>query len=598
MKASAEREEIEEIRRRLDAVALVSEVVPLKKAGKSYKGRCPFHNEKTPSFYLNPTTGLYKCFGCGKAGDVFRFVMEIHNMTFPEALDHLARRAGVTRRRHKKTPANDKRARMRQACEEAAAYYEKALAAKAGEAARAYLADRGVLQETARRFRLGFAPRQGRALAAHLAKKKIPLEIAAAAGLVRPQKHGKGWYDFFRGRLVFPIRDVLGGVVGFGGRTIAPEDKGPKYINTAETEVYRKSAILYGLHEGRDAIAASRRAVLVEGYLDVLLLHQAGLEEAVAPLGTAFTEEQARELRRRAEAVVVLLDADAAGDRAAARAIELCMAAGLEVRVARLAAGKDPADLVASGAFDEVRAAIDKASDAAKFLLTHVVRPDGTAVGRARAAEEMARLLAGIDDPLVRDAQVRDTALELGLGEEALRDRVAHLRRRGGVSGRGDDAPRGEVAASAPPVEARAVRLAALDAAARQYAADARLAPEDFSDPTLAAIFAAILAASEAGEAIAGDLGGRLSEEAVERFAELLARDEPTGDVRAPGTDHGTEGGREAEDAVRRMREMVRRIKRRRIDEAIRAERDPVRIAELVAEKRRLLAGGEEGPRT
>jgi DNA primase len=316
----------------VDIVALVSEHVPLKKTGSTYKGLCPFHEEKTPSFNVHPGKGIFHCFGCGRGGDLFKFLMLHQNMPFPEAVRFLAGKAGVSLpEASPPSPADDAEARARKGIREinalAAVFYRDTLASKAGALARKYLEDRGISRESIEAFGLGLAPAGWRNTLEYLGRRGVSPQKAVAAGLAKPRSGREGHYDVFRGRIVFPIRTPDGAVVGFGGRTFEEaeekqkDETAPKYLNSPDTVVFKKNQILYGFPESREEIRRGRAALLVEGYFDVIALHQHGFKNAVASMGTALTADHVKLLRKEGfcETLILCFDPDAAGEGAARR---------------------------------------------------------------------------------------------------------------------------------------------------------------------------------------------------------------------------------------------------------------------------------------
>lgn len=360
-----DRSVVDQVRQRTDLVELVGQYMPLRRAGMNWIARCPFHEERTPSFNVNAERGFYFCFGCKASGDALKFYEQIEGVNFVEALRALAEKAGVElpETRDPERIAEDRRQRdlgerLAAACELAAAYYERCLAeAPYSELARDVLSERGIADEVAARFRLGYAPARWDGLAEHLKAQKVSPADAELAGLLMPGRNG-GWYDRFRHRLMFPVVDRAGRVVAFSGRVLpvtedmpeglVPEDAG-KYINSPETPLYKKSELLYGLGSARTTMRQKAEAILVEGNFDVVQMHQHGFTETVAPLGTSFTEAQARLLRRFAENIVLLFDGDEAGRKATAAAYSVCAEVGLAARVGVLPAKMDPDSYLRSG---------------------------------------------------------------------------------------------------------------------------------------------------------------------------------------------------------------------------------------------------------
>ncbi len=358
----------EEIRRRIDVIAYISRYVPLQRSGRRFRGRCPFHQERHPSFYVDPASGVWKCFGCGAGGDLFSFVQRVQNCTFVEAAEQLAMEAGVEWR----PAARDQQGRsVRQAVyranELALRFFVEQLAGPEGEAAREYLHTRGIDDSTAERFELGYAPPDGQSLQRYLASRGLTRDLIAKAGLVNAAGR-----DMFSERVIFAVRDVTGRVVGFGGRALH-EDEPAKYINSPDTPVFRKGETLYALHLARAAAAEAGRLVIVEGYTDVIAAHKAGMEYVVACLGTALTADHLRLASRYTDEIVLAYDADTAGLKAALRDVGMFEACAAEVKIALLPEGHDPDTLVRAGgakAFEEV---LDGACSAVEFRLQQVL---------------------------------------------------------------------------------------------------------------------------------------------------------------------------------------------------------------------------------
>jgi DNA primase len=362
-------DERDEIRSRIDIVDLITrDGVRLKKSGKNHTGLCPFHNEKRPSFSVSSETGRYKCFSCGESGDVFTWVMKRQNVDFGEALRILAREANVTLRRGADEPRTDRE--LHQTLMDAALDFYREQFARS-TVAQEYCARRGLDAETLEAWQIGYAPDVGEALAVYLRKKNLPLAEAKTLFLVDQDSQG-GYFDKFRGRLIFPIRDEKGALVAFGGRLLG--DGHPKYINSGDTPLYRKSRVLYGMYRARDTLNKTRRAVLCEGYLDVIACHRAGVTSALASLGTSLAEDHARLLKRWCDEVVILYDSDPAGQKAAARAVEILRPEGLRVRVALMPAGDDPDTLLKSSGPDAVRRAVEGGLSPVDYRLQAIER--------------------------------------------------------------------------------------------------------------------------------------------------------------------------------------------------------------------------------
>ncbi len=399
-------EKREEILRSTSIVDLVGERVQLRAAGREFVGLCPFHGEKTPSFYVNPEKGLYHCHGCGAGGDAIKFLMGVGGLTFPDALESLARRSGIVLEEEDPHAARESahRRRLLDALFWAAGRYRAAFRAPMGKIALDYMRSRGFTDATLDTFGIGWAPAGWDNLVERARKDGIDLPILEEVGLISPRtKGGEGWYDFFRERVLFPIADEAGRVVGFGGRLLEGKEK--KYINSRHTPVYNKSRVLYGLDLAR-ASAAKAGLVIVEGYVDAMALHQAGRPNVVASLGTAFTEHQADLVKRsvREHPVTLLFDSDSAGEKAAERGIENFLARDLAVRVATLPGGLDPDEFVHQqgvAAFDRL---VESAEDFLDFKIRVVgERCDlGSLDGQAAAIDAVLATVARLANPIKR----------------------------------------------------------------------------------------------------------------------------------------------------------------------------------------------------
>ena len=426
------RDDIDKVRQATDLVDLVASVTKVKRSGRSFMAICPFHEEKSPSLSLDPGRGLYHCFGCGKGGDVFTFLSEIQGLDFNEAVEELARRAGIQvtsdadadRRRGRRNSLHDA---VRRAIE---VYHTRLRTGPDAGPARAYLRGRGYDGDVVDDYRIGFAPDTWDTLVGELRAGGIDDRTMVDAGLARRGRGGKV-YDYFRGRVVFPIHDVRGEPVGFGGRIL--EGDGAKYVNSPDSVIYNKSRLLYGLDRARGAISRSNQSVVVEGYTDVIALHAAGIPEAVATCGTALTDEHFDLLRRFADRVVLAFDADSAGTEAARRTAELDapVRLDLDMRVAVMPDGGDPADIVQAGRIEEVRKAIADARPLLQFRLEREVagldltEPEG----RARALHAAASQLTRVSDLIARREYERFIARLVGVDLETVQAAAASERR-------------------------------------------------------------------------------------------------------------------------------------------------------------------------
>lgn len=419
---------VREVRERAAILDVVSDYVGLKKAGANYLGLCPFHSEKTPSFTVNPGKGMFYCFGCGAGGDVVGFVMRIEGLSFPEALRILARRVGVEIRErpltsHEKLLA-DERDALYQIHETASRFYERILSDEpAGERCRAYLEKRGVDREAIRAYRLGFAPDAWDSLARYLERKKIPLEAAEKAGLLRQRERG-GYYDGFRNRLLFPITDIQGRPIGFGGRVL--DDSLPKYLNSPESPIYRKSDVLFGLGTAKHAIREKGSVFIVEGYFDHLALFRAGIHNVVATCGTALTVSHLKTVRRFADTAYLLFDGDSAGKKATVRSMDLFLEESFPARVVRLPEGEDPDTYLAKYGTEPFAAAVAAAQPIFEFFFRELCRQIDIAGvgGKITVIDEVTPRLRKIADGVERDLYVREIARFLAVEERDVRRKL------------------------------------------------------------------------------------------------------------------------------------------------------------------------------
>lgn len=426
--------DIDEIKSRLNIVEIISERIPVKKAGRNFKALCPFHGEKTPSFVISPDRQSFRCFGCGKGGSAFDFLMLYDHVDFSEALETLAERAGVKlEHRPTDTPQAQLKQKIYEANHLASEYYHYLLTKhNVGESARMYLKNRGVSDKSIKTFTLGYSANDWDGLLTYLRKKGYDDKLLETAGLVIPGS--RGHYDRFRGRVMFTLKDHRGNVVGFAGRVMDPNAKEAKYINTSETPVYTKSKVLYGLDVTRDAIQKANEAVVMEGELDVISSFQAGISNVVAIKGSAVTEEHARLLRRYTERLVFALDSDIAGDAAARRGIDIAEHSGFDMRVVEMPAGKDPDE-----AARENPALLKKAIKQAVpiydyFLSSSMKRFDATSsFGKKKISEELLPVLVKIENPIVQGHYVRAVAAALSLSDETIQDGLVRLRSAKGV---------------------------------------------------------------------------------------------------------------------------------------------------------------------
>ena len=417
---------LEDIRTRSDVVEVIGAYIQLKRTGNTLRALCPFHKEKTPSFHVNPQRQIFHCFGCGEGGDVFKFVMKYENVDFAAAVRLLAQRAGVRldfdKTKRSSESGVDKDALFRIHEDVALLYHRFLLDEKHGMAARGYLASRELSLETAKDFLIGYAPDRWDTLLLWAEQKKISVKLLEAAGLVLA-KDGGGHYDRFRNRLMFSIRDELGRVIAFSGRVMDPQDKTAKYVNSPETGLFRKGRVLFALDRSRRAIADVHRAILCEGQIDCIRCHLAGFTNVVASQGTALTDEHARLLKRYADEVLIVLDADTAGQNAALRAAEVLLAAGLSISIVALPPGEDPDTLIRKQGGAGFQRVLDGAVSALDFL-ARLLQARGelaSEAGRTRSAHTMLELITRTPTAVQRDLLLRRAAELLHVSEAALR---------------------------------------------------------------------------------------------------------------------------------------------------------------------------------
>ncbi len=416
-------EKIAEIRHRASIVEVISDYVPLKKAGRNHMGLCPFHSEKTPSFTVSEEKGIYHCFGCHAGGSVFHFLMQYDQLSFPESVQQVAKRYGITVETDARTgyaQPTGEREKLYRVNEQAAANYHKILFSHPeGRRALEYLKARGVDEATARKYRLGYAPQTGSGLLALAKKENFSLNDALRLGLIG-QRGTQQFYEKFFARVIFPIVNPAGKVVGFGGRVL--HQGLPKYLNSSETPLFHKGSTLYGLYQAKEGIRQADRVVVVEGYLDAIALAQFGVTYSVATLGTALTAEHVRALSRYTKNIIALFDGDEAGLKAAARSFEIFIEAGMLGRAACLPNGEDPDTFVRSHGKAALEAVLERAVPLADYYFSWLEQRHGkTLEGKSQIASEISRLLAKVTNAFEVDLLVRRAVDRLGIREESLR---------------------------------------------------------------------------------------------------------------------------------------------------------------------------------
>lgn len=527
--------QIDEIKRRIEILDLVSDYVTLRKSGRNYKGLCPFHTEKSPSFMVNPERGIFKCFGCGKGGDIFKFLEEVEGYDFSESLKVLAKRAGVELKSYQPTAKAKERERVLAAQALAAKFYQTVLLEHStGKVALEYLKKRGLKLSTIKEWGLGYAPNQWELVTKALGAKGYLAAEIVATGLGVPSEKTNRPYDRFRGRIMFPIRDITGRVIGFSGRILGAGE--PKYMNSPDSLVYQKSKILYGMDLAKNDIKKQNLAVLVEGNLDVISSHQAGVKNVVAPMGTALTLDQVSQLMRFAETAALAFDTDLAGDAATRRGIELADDAGLNIRIVHLL-GKDPDEMIQESV-EGWREAVGRATPIYDFYLESAfAKADASSPeGKRKIAREVLPVLRKISDPVLRGHYVKLAAGRLLLEEKYLeqalnRERVA-------------ERPQ----TSAEKIDSRKSRQYLLEEEVVRLTLELReratlLIPDDFTDEKIGKIYRALIKAFPESEDVdASGLTGKvkfdtpsfvetLPSEVIDLFDEIALKLRPEEDL-------------------------------------------------------------------
>jgi DNA primase len=427
-------ETVEQVAAASDIVAVISSYFPLKRAGTEFRALCPFHQERTPSFFVNPSKQSYYCHGCGAGGAVFQFLMQYENIDFPEAVRRLASRAGIAIIVEELSEEEEAKQSLRKRLlrlhfEASAWYHSNLLRTKAAAHARSYLQSRGVNIETAKRWQIGYAPKTWDSLVHWATSSRFTREELMASGLAKPREEGNPRsriYDRFRDRLMFPIHNDFGEVVAFSGRILDPNASGGKYVNSPETPLFSKGNLLFGLHQSKRFIANARQGIVLEGQLDLITTFEAGIQNVVAPQGTALTARQAALLHRFADEVVLFFDADAAGQKAAERALEVLFASGLQVKMGEMPPGEDPDSLIRKSGSDAFRARVDSAEDFFDFQVNHKLSAteSKTTAGRVAFARKMSQFISVVPDLILRDTLISRLSVRLTIPRETLQQMV------------------------------------------------------------------------------------------------------------------------------------------------------------------------------
>lgn len=592
---------VQQVRDRADIVDLLSEYLQLKRAGKDFKALCPFHTEKTPSFYVVPAKGFYNCFGCGESGDIFTFLMKRQGLGFTDAVRVIAARVGVEIPEEEAARRQEEAHRaVYEAVAFAADYYRRQLAGPKGEKARRYLKDRGIDDAAVERFQIGYAPNEWRGLREAAHKHGIEDAVLDEAGLIKKSEKSDEPYDRLRDRVIFPTTDLGGRIVAFGGRVLGPASEGaPKYLNSPETPIYHKGRLLYGIHWARAAIRREEVALVVEGYLDYVSLASRGVENVVAGLGTAMTAEQAQLLSRYADKVLLLYDSDAAGLRATFRTADALLREGVHPLVVTLPPGEDPDSVVRKGGAAALKPYLDDAVDVLerKLLILEQRGYFADIEGIRKAIDGLLPTLRAAQDAALKDIYIARVAERTGVRRETLAaeadatpreaqaptpfrpssgspergpDRQGHGGRRGAPPGRGRALPGS--------AGQRKILLVLLRDASRIAEMAAELQPDDFSDPGYRNLFDVLSAHGSLPEGDPAEAG--IDEAGVERLSELMSEREEI-----------TDADRILADSIADVRVERRYRRMRELDELIplALERgEPDTASTLMAEKSQL----------
>ncbi|MBU0679015.1 MAG: DNA primase [Verrucomicrobia bacterium] len=517
---------IEDIRLHCDIVDVIGSYVTLKRAGSGHKALCPFHKEKTPSFTVNAARQIFHCFGCGAGGDVFRFVMQYEGVDFPTAMKMLADRAGIALELTESSDEerSDKDVLFKIHGELAQLYHQTLKESKAAEVARSYLSDRKLSEAIIDEFMLGYAPDRRKLLPGWAKKRGYELKHLELGGLVGRSEDDSGEsfvYDRFRNRLMFPIQDEMGRVIGFSGRILGGDTRTAKYLNSPETPLFHKSRVLYAMDKARKAIADQRVAIVCEGQIDVIRCHEAGIDNAIAPQGTALTEDHARIVKRYADAVILVFDADTAGQNAALRSADVFLESGLSVRVASLPEGQDPDSVITGRGADEFRALIGEAVPAVDYQIRVLSDRESEEddAGRMRVVRSVLESINRAPTASQQDMLLRRAASLLNITEEALR---SDLRRTKHTARQSDASNEPSASRITHPAEEVTVCQLIISHPTLRNTATEHLKPEHFSDPSCRRIYE-ILDSEEAEGAKLTSALGEEDDETVRLVARIVA---------------------------------------------------------------------------
>ncbi len=528
------RQVLDDIRARVDIVDLVGSYVQLKRAGTNYKGLCPFHREKTPSFTVHQARQIFHCFGCGAGGDIFKFVMQHESVDFMDAVRLLAQRAGVelqfTEAERNEETRKDILYRVHE--EVARFYHETLLKHSSAAAARDYLSNRNLGPDVIEQFRLGYAPGGFDIMERFAKSKDFSLDLLETAGLIAKNEQGRR-YDRFRDRLMFPIRDLTGRIIAFSGRILAKDERAAKYLNSPETPLFRKSRTLFAMDLARKPIIESRTCMLCEGQIDVIRCHLAGFTNTVAALGTALTDEHAALIKRHADRVLLVMDADTAGQNSALRSAEIFLGAELSVDVASLPVGEDPDSLITKKGADAFREQLEKARSAVNFQLDVLsAREDlTTEVGLRRAVAAVLETIRHSASEVQRSRMLQELAARVGLSESTLR---AELRRTAPYTPRAQTATKPEETPATatqppPPPDERDLIQLLINSPEQSELVRSFVQPDHLTDSRCRAVYTAILNGQSGEDLIAA--ARETGDACVALAAQLIASDRRIGET-------------------------------------------------------------------
>lgn len=573
---------LDDILNKTDIVSLISSYIPLKRAGRNFRANCPFHHEKTPSFMVSSEKQIYHCFGCAAGGNAFNFLMQYERLDFPEAVELLAEKAGIALPKKEEQKGSGFTTQLYKVNESAAEFYENNLHTSLGAHPRQYLINRGIKQETAKLFKLGYAPDGWDNLMNNLRGKGINLSLIEKCGLILNKEDG-GYYDRFRNRIIFPIFDIKSRILGFGARVM--DATLPKYINSPETPVYIKGKNLYGLNLSKEYIAQADFAVVVEGYLDFMIPYQAGVCNIVASLGTALTPEQARLIRRYTSNVVMIYDSDTAGEMATIRSLDIFIDEGMNVKVASLPEGFDPDSFVRKFGVDDFKSRISAAENLFDYKLRVLKSSNSVkdAEGKARICSMMLPTINRFKNAVLKSEYLKKLAQELKVNENALFEEIKKLKDDNAYLGINQD---DKSKINVHPTEKLLIKLMLEENALIARIKD-ELEPKDFQDERTARIVSLMFnLVSEGKDVEINSLVNCLSNDAASKIVceSMFLPEVPLQDKE-----------KVVDDCIRRMKGKKAVLKRERLQTAIKSAQssgDEIKLRSLMEEFHYLIKRG------